>query len=226
MALHSKVEFSALCGFEVNALAVYIKRKKVIVREDGMIDDKQRDNTEFLKRRAATIASKSAKAEPVPDKKKKPRPEPEGDDDEPEFTVNRRAAPKEKKDIQDHDRYDLELVQKKMAIEKAAEEIEILKVKKDKLQGSLIPTDLVRALIVTHSESLKLSYSEACENLIVIFGGKKQLSTQEIADMRKELARVINTAMDRAVEASKKTLKTIVREYSEQKGRGEKETGV
>jgi hypothetical protein len=225
MALHSKVEFSALCGFEVNALAVYIKRKKVIVREDGMIDDKQRDNTEFLKRRAATIASKSAKAEPIPNKKKKPAPEPEGDD-EPEFTVNRRAAPKEKKDIQDHDRYDLELVQKKMAIEKAAEEIEILKVKKDKLQGSLIPTDLVRALIVTHSESLKLSYSEACENLIVIFGGKKQLSTQEIADMRKELARVINTAMDRAVEASKKTLKTIVREYSEQKGRGEKETGV
>lgn len=223
MALHTKKQFGALCGLSASNITTYIQRGKLIPTGD-LIDDTIPYNADFIRLRANKLAqpplpikagNTQEKPQTVPDKVKELA-------SKGTAKVKQAKEKKEKPEV-DYDRYDVEMQQKSLQLEKTQEEIEILKIKKEKLHGAVIPTELANAMMVTHSESLKVAYNEASENLIVIIGQKKQLSTNEIAEVRTELTRVVNSAIDKAIGLSSRTLKAIVAEYSQAKAVGERE---
>lgn len=215
---YKRLEFAALCGLTPGNLSNYIKRRKVVVNDDDEIDGTLAGNKHFLEKRQAFMANKQLitneeyEGGPVLVKKGKkngavivPNPDPVD------------------KIIKKDTMFNLDMDQKSLDIRKRQEEIELLELKKQKMQGLLIPTGLVRSVVMTQAESLKIAYNEASENLIIVLGSKKQFSTIEIADIRKELVKIINTAVDNSVDLAKRSIASIVKEYSELKGVGERE---
>ena len=97
--------------------------------------------------------------------------------------------------------------------DKKRHDAEISRIKMEKLQGLLIPTEMVTSVIQLQAESLKKSYHDASEKLIIIFSQKKKLNNKEMGDLRKELTGVINDAIDAGIEESKIGIKRIVSEY-------------
>jgi flavin-binding protein dodecin len=51
---------------------------------------------------------------------------------------------------------------------------------------------------------------------------KKGFSAEEVADLRGSFRKIINSAVNEAVDSAKKQIKNIVSEYSERRGVGER----
>lgn len=198
MSKHTKKEFSDLCGIETKALSVYISRGKVVVDGD-QIDDKHQINAAFL----AKMQSKIKKEKPVaPEKPQKEKPDP----DNPDYSDTLTQIAKEKGK--------LELLQRQNLIDLQRMEI-------TKKRGELVPVSAVKSLIVLQSESTKTAYLQACDNLLIIISQKKQMSATELADTRKEFSKIVNKAIDDAVDSSKATLTGLVIDFQKKRGVGQ-----
>lgn len=195
MALRSKSDFAKLCGVNSGDLSNYIKRKKVKVRKDLRIDDTNPVNRLFLKN---ILAKRKVKAQPVIETPL---------NEEEESTKDELVEILKTKG-------DLDLQQRRNNI--ILQTIDI-----QKKQGEVIPTPAVRSLILHHSESIKTAYAEASDNLLIIIAQKAQLSSTDLADVRVKFLKLINKAIDTSIETSKKTLHTIVKEYSTKRGVGQ-----
>jgi len=193
MTLYKRVDFAKLCGIAPAAITVNIGRNKIIL-SGNLIDDSIHENALFLSKytREKFIDGKHA----------------------PQIS----QAESDGKKSMSSKRYEIDTAKKMLDIKKINEEYEILQLKKEKLQGLLIPTRLAQAVTISLSESLKIAFHEGVENLIVILSQKKQLSASEMADIRKELVVLINGSLDKAILVCKKSIKNIVKEYSEKKG--------
>lgn len=222
MALHTKKDFAELCGMPSSRLAIYVQRGKVVYSGD-YVDDALEVNRAFLDKMVAKQGlmepTKSpAKSKPGP-RKKDVKPSVKAPA-KPNTTSENKGSPPS--NLDQASLLELDKEKKALDIRKTAEQIEILKVKKEQLHGELIPTELVKALITTQSESQKIAFNEATENLIVIMSQKKEFSSAEVADIRSQLVLIINRAIDNSINESKKRLVNIVKEYSEKKGVGER----
>ena len=117
---------------------------------------------------------------------------------------------------------DLRVISEKIKIKKTNEEYELIKMKKEKLQGSVIPVDVIKSLIINVSESVKLAWTDAAEDMLLQLSARHKLSRSETAELKTMLVKVVNKAVDDSVEDSKKRLRRIQNEYSESKGKGER----
>lgn len=207
MAKYDKKEFSALCGLETKNLAVYIKRKKVNVVAE-MIDDKDPINAKFIEDQKARLR-KTASPKPVKEPKqvKVAKDKPENTEDDAEDDENPYA----------------QAVQHKLSLDvaKRQNEIDLQKIEIQKKRGELVPVEAIRSLLVVHSESIKTAYVDAAEDLLVRISQRKQLTTVETAELRKELAETVNKAIDDAISASKKTLLGVTQDFMRKRGVGQ-----
>lgn len=210
-----------MCGMESRKLSVYISRRKVVMSGD-YFDDTIETNRLFLAKyggnkaevKKEKPAKKAEMGKPISVKKLEIM--------EPEREVQDAPNTEAPKNLEYLSLEALEKKKKEVDIQKGTEQIAILKVQKEKLHGTLIPTELVVQLMVQHSESIKVAYSEALDNMIILISHKKKLSSTEEADIRRQVGPLLNKAVDNAIRASKKGINNIVDEYSEKKGRGEK----
>jgi len=231
MALKTKKEFADMCGIDSKHVSTYAKRRLVVVRKDGKIDDTNEVNYAFLiqkgfvesKKKNGTADKRStgkastAKPTKKPVAKKKPEPKPKV---EPKQTAEQLLIEKEKRErIEQLAAMDRDKLQ--ADTDKKRHDAEIARIRMEKLQGLLIPTELAISVVQLQAESLKKAYHDACEKLIIIFSQKKKLNNSQTAEIRKELTGVINTAIDAGIKESKKGIKRIVKEYSEVRGVGE-----
>lgn len=207
MALFSKKDFSLLCGLKTKDLAVYIKRGKVILSGD-YIDDSLDANRSFVLKRKSSGKNQEVKPE------------------EPNIsTPNYSSLTKVKSKISTEDGkglYALEKEKKALDIEKTTEEIALLQIKKEKQQGIVIPTDLVKIVFTQHSKSIVSSFHSAADTFLMQIAKKKGINRNEMAEFREELTNIINVAVEDSIKESKKQIKNIISEYSEKKGVGEK----
>lgn len=209
MAEFSKSEFAELCGMKPSAFSNAIARGKVKVNAAGKIDDKEEINSSFFKTKLL---------------EKRNRLEAEQGSETEEETTNsaddraQALAPPETAG----DAYALSKQQQQMQIKKLTEEVDILKIKKEKMQGEVIPTDLVKTVIVQHSKSIVSEFYNAADSLLMKISKLKGLDRNEMAELRGELVGVINQAVNDSVVSSKKMIKNIVNEYATKRGRGER----
>jgi hypothetical protein len=199
MAKYSKKEFAELCGIKTKELSVYSKRGKVIV-VNNEIDDADQNNILFMQRQLAK-------------KQKAPSVKNVSNDQKP---VDSAAAEEARNTLLEINRSkgQLELLQKQNLID--LQRIEILK-----KRGELVPVPAINSLIILQAESIKTAYLEASDNLLVIIAQKKQMSAEEIASARKEFTKIVNKAIDSAVDLSKTMLFGIVKDYQKKRGVGQ-----
>jgi len=106
---------------------------------------------------------------------------------------------------------------KKIKIDIAEKEIKVAK-----LNGEVIPFDLVQLLFNQHSKSITTAFHNATDNIITDFQKEFGLTREDSAKLRGNLIEVVNQAVKESISISKKQVKNIVSEYSIKKGRGEK----
>lgn len=213
MALYKRAEFEKLCGITTSNFKTYLDRGKIVMDSNGMVDDTVEQNRFFLQKRRERLENsveiKEKQAE-TPAKKpvKKAKSEPTSDDPE---SYSKKS-----------DMYILETDQKKLQIQKTTEEIELLRIRREKLNGQLIPTDLVKPLFTQLSKSITSSFHEGADAILVIIAKKKGLSREESASFRKDLIGIVNESVRRATKEVSESVKHIVEEYSNKREAGEK----
>ena len=218
MAKKTKKQFADICEIKTKDLSVYIMRHKVLVGNDGLIDDKNEHNLAFIANRGRKTKKKTIVKPKVSSKLKTKT---------KQSQKNKAVETKEKTleikfqepqnpilESEIYERAELDKAKLKADLKKKLLDSDIAKINKEKLQGLLIPTDLVMSVIKLQSDSLKVAYHAAAENLILIIGQRKKLNNKDIADIRRDLTGTINQAVDVGVSESHKGIKKIVKEYS------------
>jgi hypothetical protein len=232
MALHERIKFRKLCGVENGYIKNYIDRGKVIVREDGYIDDENPYNADFLRKQLDKLAQKAndtdakqaKEARTIPRKatvspiknakdkiviKEKPIKEVKKEESKPEqLEIN----------LQKLSMYELETQQKELTIEKTQNEIRMQLLREEKMRGELIPHKLMGALIRANNASVVSELKSFVDQQINIISIRKTLSGQEVAEIKGETYKAINLAMDKAVDITIDSLDRISSEFLLVKG--------
>lgn len=156
--LHTRKSFAEACGIAEQQVGVYIKRGK-IVEKHKRIDDTQPENLEFMNGRLAKrgVLEKAVATTPT----------------NPEEIIQRA------KDLEEMRK--LSTSRKAMEIEKMNEEVELFRLKKAKLQGKLIPTELVEILVAQFSKGIYIATAQGIEEIIFGIGKKKSHSVRKIS---------------------------------------------
>lgn len=216
MALHTIKQFATLCGIKDSSVRTYITRSKVIKSGD-YIDDSIYPNNAFLEKCRAESGA-DIKVPPAPHAPKereltysKPEyPEPDAPNiGDPEFSGH--------KTLQELDR-----IKKSLDIEKTTEEVKKLRITIEKLEGEVIPTDLVKMILIQQSKAAVTAFKNACDNVLDEFASKSKMSNEERSRIRGRITAETNLAIDEAVKLAKKETKHIADEYSLKRGKGER----
>lgn len=108
-------------------------------------------------------------------------------------------------------------------LEKKQRESALLELKRQRQEGEVIPTIEVTKVFSQHFRNTVAAFEEASDNLIQEMAARKKMSDKDVADLRNRLVSIVNDAIDKATEASKKDIQAIVEEYSVKRERGERD---
>lgn len=229
-----RLDFAKHCGIESRQLSIYIKRNKVLVSENEMIDISNETNNAFYEKRKHKSKLETelpaVKLNRVVTKKTAPKKE----------VIQTTETVDEFSDIAENDDAvnDIigsisgdDIVESQAELEKRKvylgnklleERIEIERVKKDKLHGLVVPTQLVSVVFTQHSKNIASEFKNGADDWIIRIEKKLDLSREEVASLRGGLVDVINKSVKKSVETSKKQIYSIVRQYKEVRGKGER----
>lgn len=209
MALYKQAEFAQKCGIEQAYLTMYRKRGKVVVTDDGMVDDAQAINILFFEK-CLKRTPKEPKAEVVlkttgnqePKKDKKPS--------KAQITEKKSKA-NEKAD----ERFDLDTEKRRMEIEKLQRESRLADIQHEKMIGKMLPTEPIKSLFIQIIKSYTVSFTQAANKILQEFAKRNKMNRNDVAEMRGELIAAINQASKEGIDESKKSVSHIIREYSQ-----------
>ena len=239
MALFSRKEFATKWGVSSGNLTNYINRKKIIVNRKDQIDDSVEKNREWIENRKAFLIRKAAKAgepapsfdDPVP-KKAPSRTKTKKDDAPPEPPMDFTSFETlfDEKDIDDVELADMtglslsDLQKLKTVVEIKQKEsaTKLNQIRLDKQQGELIPTELMKPIILQFSKAMSHGFKNAADEIIVEISHKKKMSASMTADLRKRLTELVNETIKTAVSTARKSAKNVAENFSETRSRGEK----
>jgi hypothetical protein len=207
MAIYPQKEFAALVGMPTGRLTIYANRGKVII-ENKTIDTSIDKNEAFLEK--YKIKNDQKEIKPSLKKNKIVQTEKENN-----FPVD--PSPDQKYSESERQLKYLDTLKRKMEIEK----IEIENAKK---RGEVIPSALLKPVILQHNQSIVTQFKIAVDDLIRIFGTVMSLNTNDIAEIRGKCYEAINHSVDKASENTVNSIKTIIIEYSNKRGIGERTT--
>ena len=208
---YTRAEFSEKTKIEDKNITVYLLRRKLVLNASGEIDDADPVNFMFLQKRMSKLERKVV-GNPPKKKEEKAKPEPAKKPQNEE--ISRQNTNRNELLEMDKEKGKLDLNQRRNVIQ--MQELELAK-----KRGELIPTEIVRKLVIQQSEGTKIAYTEACENLIVILSQKKQMTSDEVSDIRKQFMAIVNSAIDTSIEITKRNMVEIVKEFSQKRGVGQ-----
>lgn len=119
-------------------------------------------------------------------------------------------------------KHKLDIEQKQLDIEKRREEIKQLRLKNEKMEGRLIPADLVKDVFRRNGKAITTAFSQALENYLTILSAETKMSSRQVAKMRKQIITTTNEAITEGVKLSLTEIKELVDEFSEKRGKGER----
>jgi hypothetical protein len=149
----SKKDFCKVCGITSSELSVYISRGKVIPTGKN-IDLSIAENSDFLEMKKERSEVKNI--EVIINK-------PVGSDSE--------AAIERSKVLDAIRKQNSE--KKNAEMEKMSEETDLIRLKKQKIMGVLIPTELVKSLFAQHNKSVVVTFQQDGEEIILEISKKK-----------------------------------------------------
>lgn len=206
MAVYPQKEFAELVGMPTGRLTIYHNRGKIVI-SNKTVDTSIDKNAAFLEKHRL----KKEEKEVQPDVKKEKASSSTNQNDAPLADPN----PDQKYSESERQLKYLDTLKRKMEIEK----IEIENAKK---RGEVIPSALLKPVILQHNQSIVTQFKIAVDDLIRIFGTVMGLNTNDIAEIRGKCYTAINEAVDKASENTVNSIKTIIIEYSNKRGVGER----
>ena len=232
MPRYSKSEFKDLCFISHATLSMAVKRNKVIPNSNSEIDTSLQINNDFLnkyieKEKIKVLKLSGEYEEPVKEvtpKQVAPKKVKGKTIRTSKVPVKIPKAPKVKpRELSKEDKeieekavagYDLDRTTKLLVIEAKEQEIKIKKITLDKLNGVVIPTELVMILFAQHSKSITTAFHQAAEKYIVLMGKAYGVDKGEQAKMRGDLIAVVNKAVKDSLEISRNGIDNVVDEFA------------
>ena len=211
MSYLSTKDFSKLVTVKPGTLRAHISRGKVVKDKDsGLIDTENPINQAYI----AENSMNKAASVPVPKKTK-----PEDVPYEPKVPV---PSPSSEPGADSGSITGLALREKKAKTLKVEREAQYKALQIQKMQGELMPIELVERTQTINLQSIFRSFESASENIASIYnerlGGDRASLAEMITRMRKELERAIRSAEEK----SKEEIKGLMAEYAATRQRGEK----
>jgi len=94
--------------------------------------------------------------------------------------------------------------------------------KKKKLHGEVIPTEVVKSIFAQHFKSISHNFKDTVDNFLADISAKHKFTNEDMASYKGKLIKSINKSIEEGVTESKKSIRSIVKEYSEKRGKGER----
>ena len=212
MAFYSPTDFAKLCGKSNAYISVNRKRGKIIMSGE-FIDDSLRENIDFL--RKCIDGSKLEK--PINEHLKErliaispPVYKPQ---ESPSILRNQDYSSK----------YDLETTKKALEIEKLQVDTRIQLLREEKIRGEVVPIDLIKQVFITHNQSILTANKDFIDSLLLDFQAETRLSSEQSAKLRGKIVVGLNNNVNRAVDATKRNMNSIIEQHSIKKEVGERE---
>lgn len=226
MPRYTRKEFAELCGVTPVYVNQYVARKKIILNESGEIDTAFPMNAAFYEARKGSLPQQQEVKKEVAQQSKekvKPKKLPQ--------TIYVPEVPKAKSGKHNMNSEEIEKMTtnfemdnalKRLEMEKKELEVEKLKIQNAKLNGEVIPTDLVKMIFAQHFKSVTTAFHQGADNFITEITKRLDLKRDEMVRLRKELVEIINQAVNDSIEDSKGSIDNIQEEYSQTRGVGER----
>ena len=220
MAMLSVSEMAALIGGKTsdNTIRVWKQRGKLVSAERGMFDTEHPINRMFITRKRiehGRSTEPEINHDTVPGKKT--------DWNDPEDVRDHKRRAISYKSAKDDEIVEMSKRKEALAMQKLEEEIKLIKAKNDKLSGETIPTELVGSAFAQFGKSTVTSFLNAAEDMLLKFSAMKQLNRDEYAQLKGDIKKIVNASAAEAIRTSKAQIRNIVEEYSQRRGRGERE---
>lgn len=194
MPLLSKTQFARLANCRVNHIATYARRGKLYIASNGTLDTENALNALFIKSRAG----KEPPAELEVKKKTNGKPV-----DDVEKTVL--------------DNLDIDRQKKELDVQIRERDLMMKDINIQKLNGELIPTDLVAAMLKIYVKQLQLELKYALDRMVVDLVKKLGGNNVDIARARGNVVEYINQGTSKARAGMNDQLEAIVNEYKKSK---------
>ena len=217
MALYTMKEFADLCGLSLANLSTYKSRSKIELTA-GKVDDQKDINASFLKHQL----SKKGKLSTENTVKTTETVDNTATSDQILTKKRNKSTSTTPTDNGSGSLYHLDIQKKELDIQKTSEEIELLKKKKKKMEGELIPTDLVTELLKLHFTSATNQFKNSIENILTEWTKRKDFTREELAELRGHLTGELNNSITKSVKESQLNLNKVLEEFSLRKGVGER----
>lgn len=217
MALYTMKEFADLCGLSLANLSTYKSRSKIELTA-GKVDDQKDINASFLKHQL----SKKGKLSTENTVKTTETVDNTATSDQILTKKRNKSTSTTPTDNGSGSLYHLDIQKKELDIQKTSEEIELLKKKNEKMEGELIPTDLVTELLKLHFTSATNQFKNSIENILTEWTKRKDFTREELAELRGHLTGELNNSITKSVKESQLNLNKVLEEFSLRKGVGER----
>lgn len=203
MARYSKDEVIQMCGIKKESARSYFKnyvdRGKLVLSGD-FIDDSIPVNAEFIRKRVNTTGTPHVPQQPSSTSTKKLHYE------EPKY---------------DKSKFDLDKQLKQQELLKKEAETRLLNLREEKIRGEIVPIELIKNLMVTHTKSIVTAQKDGIEDLLININKEARLTGAQLAKLRGKMVEILNIAVDKAISTTKKDLDVIIGQISTKREVGE-----
>lgn len=240
MSVVSLNEFAILCGYErTSQITTYISRKKIIianpeVKTGKLVDTKNIVNKMFLDKAIERNKLKKFKAKDdvVEAVKELVAEEPvvkrQINYNEPVYGTTKKETATQKKQRQKQnkeskDLTNLELRKKKAEVLKVEREAEIKLLDIIKKNGEALPTDFVILMMKTLIREVLTTFDSSTIRIASTFCDRVGADRKMLAEVNEDLSHELQKIIDKAKIKAMDSVNVAIKEYSIQKGRGERE---
>jgi hypothetical protein len=206
MSFISPKDFAGQYGLKYATLRSHISRGKVL-KVSGFIDTDNPVNRLYIQENAVK--------ETIAPPKKTTNDEITTNSKPPKETYRTDSAP-------GSDETNLTLRKKRADALKSERDAEIKSLTIQKLQGRLMPIDLVEKTQTINIQSIFRAFESAAENIASIYTERLGGDRADLADMITRMRQELHRSIQDAKEKSKQEIKGLMAEYADTRSRGEK----
>jgi hypothetical protein len=222
MPIYSQKELADLVGVQHKHISQEFKRGKIIYTAEKKIDSDHPINALYISKKTGKVDTKTTKSDFAVQPSNKPSIESSNPLAGLSMSPFSRKAKIEEQNSKNANLFDQEREREKIEIEKLKHDTRYSKIKADKAEGIVIPSELISPVVKRHNQNILNSIKNANEEILTEYGTVKEFNTAEIAAMRGYIFDALNKAFHNATLETTKSISGIIADYSERRGVGER----
>lgn len=220
MAIYTKKGFQELLDLKKGYISTYVKRGRLVVNGEGNIDDTHPLNKIFKEKLLAKKINQDRTKnvqiiEEISSTKKE-----SVKSEIPKKSQDSEIASSSAKQLNFY--ADLEKIKAELDVQKKEEDLKITILKREQLEGKVIPTDLVISLFKRQNINIITSFHQSAKQISSAMNQQLGGKREDLALINQKMIKSINDAIEKTKQITKAELKSIIDEHSIKRNQGEK----